>query len=178
MKFFKGMRHSAEVRAKMSAAHSHPRKPYVLKNSEDGCLICVSHKVDVNGINMITVRKKRVKMLRYMWEQRFGKIPEGLVLRHSCDNARCLNFDHVSLGTSKDNTQDAVVRGRIAYGERQGSAKLNDEIAVDIYKSNESNQFLAEKYRVSKSTIRSIKTGLNWSRATKGFVDVRRHRTT
>ena len=38
--------------------------------------------------------------------------PDGFMILHSCDNPSCCNPDHLSLGTAKDNAQDAVRRGR------------------------------------------------------------------
>ena len=37
---------------------------------------------------------------------------EGLVVRHRCDNPRCINPDHLELGTQRDNILDCVRRGR------------------------------------------------------------------
>lgn len=37
----------------------------------------------------------------------------GLVARHTCDNPRCVNPDHLVEGTQKDNIGDAVQRGRL-----------------------------------------------------------------
>ena len=34
------------------------------------------------------------------------------VARHTCDNPRCINPDHLVLGTQRDNLQDQVDRGR------------------------------------------------------------------
>lgn len=41
-----------------------------------------------------------------------GQIPKGLVVRHSCDVAGCLNVGHMQLGTQADNMRDKVERGR------------------------------------------------------------------
>lgn len=49
---------------------------------------------------------------RYFYEQLHGKIPKGLVVRHTCDNPLCLNPDHLILGTVDENVQDRSERAR------------------------------------------------------------------
>ena len=50
---------------------------------------------------------------RAMWIQTFGPIPEGACVCHKCDNGKCVNPDHLFLGTRSDNMKDAYVKGRI-----------------------------------------------------------------
>lgn len=63
--------------------------------------------------NFCTVRTppKTVLAHRYAYEQTHGPIPEGLVLRHRCDNPPCCNPAHLLPGTGAENTQDAIERG-------------------------------------------------------------------
>lgn len=37
---------------------------------------------------------------------------DGVVVRHRCDNPRCINPEHMELGSQRDNINDAVERGR------------------------------------------------------------------
>lgn len=41
-----------------------------------------------------------------------GSVPEGMVVMHTCDNPPCVNPDHLTLGTWRDNTQDSISKGR------------------------------------------------------------------
>ena len=49
---------------------------------------------------------------RLMWAMHNGPIPEGVVVRHRCDNPPCVNPDHLELGTHDQNMQDMVDRKR------------------------------------------------------------------
>jgi hypothetical protein len=55
-------------------------------------------------------RKNRAH--RFSYEVYKGEIPQGLLVLHSCDNPRCVNPDHLRVGTSYDNTQDKISRNR------------------------------------------------------------------
>jgi hypothetical protein len=43
-----------------------------------------------------------------------GKIPKGKYICHSCDNKKCVNPDHLWVGTQKENMQDMIKKGRKA----------------------------------------------------------------
>jgi hypothetical protein len=49
---------------------------------------------------------------RKIYEECYGSIPEGLVVRHKCDNPPCVNPNHLELGTTRQNNEDRVRRGR------------------------------------------------------------------
>lgn len=87
------------------------------------------------------------------------------VIRHECDNPRCLNPAHLLLGTQLDNVQDSVQRNRAirSPGAANGRAKLTDQSVREIRASSLLGIQLATKYGVSSTVISQIKSGKLWS---------------
>jgi len=44
--------------------------------------------------------------------------PGPLVVMHACDNRSCINPDHLSVGTARDNVRDMIAKGRAVHKER------------------------------------------------------------
>lgn len=104
------------------------------------------------------------KAHRYSYEMHNGTIPDGMCVCHTCDVPRCVNPDHLFLGTPQDNSNDCVAkgRGRSLRGEKHGSAKLLDADAVDIrtfLTLGAKQKDIAEAYGVSQQTVSDIKRG-------------------
>lgn len=56
--------------------------------------------------------KGMIKAHRLSWEMRFGPIPKGLQVCHSCDNPACVRPDHLFVGTQSDNQKDCEKKKR------------------------------------------------------------------
>jgi len=66
-----------------------------------------------NGYGAIKYKGKICGTHRVSFEIANGKIPDGLLVCHKCDNKKCVNPNHLFLGTYKDNTQDCLKKGRM-----------------------------------------------------------------
>jgi hypothetical protein len=78
-----------------------------------------------NGYVQVDTRdngtKRRVYAHRLAYELVHGPIPAGLSVLHSCDNPRCVNPAHLSVGTQRDNVHDAIRKGRFHAHYRSGA---------------------------------------------------------
>ncbi|OLL21598.1 hypothetical protein BKE56_015630 [Rhodococcus sp. M8] len=124
-------------------------------------------KSNRSGYGIIQIEGRRVRVHRLSYEVHVGPIPDGMIVRHTCDNPPCLNPHHLQLGTQDDNMQDMKVRGRSSRGVARSNHKLTDRQVMEINsRSSETSKSLAREYGVSEWTIRGIRTGKRWSHVT------------
>lgn len=109
---------------------------------------------------------------RAAYEMAFGKIPEGLVVRHKCDVRNCINPDHLEVGTHKQNTADAIERGRFSMppvmkGESNPRTKLSTADVIDIFLTNDSHASAAKRYGVTSTMVGYIRRRQSWQDVTQ-----------
>jgi hypothetical protein len=106
---------------------------------------------------------KRAHRLAY--EKYVGPIPEGVIVRHSCDVRHCVRPDHLLLGSPADNSQDMKDRARQARGESHSQVKLTEAAVREIREmlvQGHTQRFIAERMRISQTTVCDIKRGKSW----------------
>lgn len=94
-----------------------------------------------------------------------GPIQDNLLICHKCDNRRCVNPDHLFLGTAHDNMQDMILKGRarVPTGDRHVASKLTDYQCSEVVRLNGTGQYshrqLATMFGVCQATIWAITSG-------------------
>lgn len=115
-----------------------------------------------NGYGQVSRDCKPAYSHRVAWELANGPIPAGLYVLHKCDNRKCVNPDHLFLGTLQDNVADMVRKGRHASGNKNGRRKLSSDQIDAIRRSDDVQTKIAARFGVSQANVSTIKAGRSW----------------
>jgi hypothetical protein len=140
----------------------------IAKNNDNGCWEYTGAKVDGYGQFMLFLngKRKNVRAHRLSWEIHNSDIPEELVVCHRCDNRKCVNPEHLFLGTKAENSSDMVSKGRQAKWERNNRAKITKddvERIVFLRDSGYTCKQVGEIFGLSKSQVSKIHNRQFWN---------------
>jgi hypothetical protein len=140
----------------------------------DGCWEWAGY-IDEDGYGIFKINGNPLRAHRISYLLLVGPIPPGLLVCHKCDNRKCVNPDHLFLGTHLDNSIDCIKKGRRAKhpkqparpnccGEKIPSHKLTNNQVIEIRSLLEVTPVrkLARMYHVAPITIRDIKLNRSW----------------
>ena len=88
----------------------------VAKGSPEGCWDWLGGTA--SGYGKISWQGKVVSAHRLAYTLTYGEIQQGMCVMHTCDNPRCCNPQHLTLGTVKDNNRDRRDKQR-SHTDRQ-----------------------------------------------------------
>lgn len=127
---------------------------------------CWEYPIQTQGdYPKVKVDGKTWKANRFVWFLTHG-YDTPMIVRHTCDNSHCVNPNHLLEGTTWDNAQDAVERGRNAKGESHGMAKLTE---VDVQNIRQllqeglTHRNIAKFHNVARTAVTSIARGKTWT---------------
>lgn len=109
-------------------------------------------------------KNKHINGHRIAYMIKYGDIPHGKIVRHKCDNSKCINPEHLEIGSHQDNMRDKDERGRTVKGEIHHASKLTNTQAIEIFnnKGVKSLSQLATDYGISKQSVSSIWKKESW----------------
>lgn len=141
-----------------------------------------SRGLDASGYGKFTVKKRTVKLHRFIWELFTGEaVPQGKYVLHTCDVRSCCNPEHLFLGTQKENMLDASRKGRLRgwvgtrpTGIDSATSKLSLGQAEEIRNKYEEisprwgdcsrvMKNIGKDYGVGFTTVRDILAGRRWA---------------
>lgn len=110
---------------------------------------------------------------RVSWEIHNGMpVPAGKIVCHKCDVRKCVNPNHLFIGTHAENTADMLKKGRGITGCRltrqpkKPKARLteNDVIRIreEYVKGQETQLSIAHRYGVTGTTVQNILQRKTW----------------
>jgi len=119
--------------------------------------------INFHGYGQKMIAKKNFRAHRIFYQKYKGRIPAGLCVLHKCDNKKCVNPEHLFLGTDQDNATDCIRKGRTARGSKQHVSKLNASQVLQIRKDRRPQKLIAKAYGVTPTCIMYIQKRRNWA---------------
>lgn len=131
-------------------------------NQESGCWEWQKSKSGA-GYGQIRFRGVPFSAHRMSYVIHKGEIPDGMYILHSCDNRSCVNPDHLSVGTCKENLHEMFSKGRHnRWSHGKGLNSLTEDQVIEIKRSSDTDRITAEKYGVSMVHVANIRRGVAW----------------
>lgn len=111
------------------------------------------------GYPTVGIKGQSFRLNRYSYELFIGPIPDGVSVLHQCDNALCVNPEHLFLGTQLDNMKDMLRKGRHPRTKFSPAQVLD---LIDRIKNGATRKGLARELGVHVHTIQAILKGVTW----------------
>ena len=141
----------------------------VKKSGADKCWNWLAY-VNDDGYGIVGFKGKSIGAHRASWWIRHGVLPKRpICVLHSCDNPRCVNPNHLWLGTQADNVIDCARKGRIRLGDRRGEKspispfKNADVLEIRRLAKHMTCTAISKKYKVCRQSIDAIVHRRTWT---------------
>lgn len=139
-------------------------------NNETGCIEWALG-LDKDGYGKAQIKRKTLRPHRIAWEEENGEIADGYYVCHKCDNRKCINVDHLFLGSHKDNMEDMKYKGRGHAGEKNHMSILSESQIKEIREMGNGSykrpyqKEIAEMFGISRGHVSKILTADCWQEA-------------
>lgn len=93
-----------------------------------------------------------------------GRIPEGKMVLHMCNNDKCINHLHLKFGDHAENMKDRDDSGRTTKGVNHGMCRLSEDNVryIKFNPDKKTASELAKEFDCTKANISRIQVGKTW----------------
>lgn len=131
---------------------------------ETGCRNWIGGLRDTNpkkSYGVVYIKNKTMAAHRVSYEVFKGEKPGELLVCHKCDNPRCINPDHLFLGTALDNHNDCYNKGR---HKGNGTKLTYNEAALikNFWVGRLPSRWIRKMYGINRVSIFKIVRGKSW----------------
>jgi hypothetical protein len=129
------------------------------------------HSMSKWGYGMVRRNGRNMHSHRASYIAFNGPIPSGMVICHKCDNRKCVNPDHLFVGTQKENLADARMKGRMfdppqRRGEQNNKSKLSEADVAKIrsmVSCGIGKTAIGRMFGIHRETVRRAAEGRTWA---------------
>lgn len=155
--------------SKSCESKNHPPQdplPRFLNNieiSDSGCWEWTA-SILRNGYGNFSVNNKVTCVHRWAYQHYIGPIQKGLFVCHSCDNRKCVNPDHLFIGTHGDNIRDASKKGRLKNIKRNPHHLTESQVVeiIKLLQFSKAYSSIAKIFSISRQAIYLIDHNRSW----------------
>ncbi len=105
-------------------------------------------------------RSVRAHRLSYVLTNR-DVLGGQVLVCHKCDVRRCVNPDHLFVGTNEDNVADCLAKGRTARGKANGMMRITDAKVLEIRRRVDLSHVKAgQEFGLSDGYVRRLRAGI------------------
>lgn len=112
-----------------------------------------STKIKVEGVN------KTQRLSRLFYALYVSSIPEGAIIRHKCNNNKCIRPSHLIHGNYADNARDRIDSGPETPGKIKITAEIVKNSILPMLEAGTSVKDIAETLNATVLQISRINTG-------------------
>jgi hypothetical protein len=136
------------------------------RKDESGCWIWIASCAG-QGYGQIKLpgERRQIYAHRLSYLIHKGELPDGKQICHTCDNPKCVNPDHLFVGTSQDNHNDMTKKKRHTYGEKSATAKATTKDVLQMkamIQAGVPQTKIASLFGLHQSTISKINRAERW----------------
>lgn len=113
-----------------------------------------------SGYGAFKLNGKTVDAHRISYQLHIGEIPENMCVCHKCDNRKCVNPEHLFLGTHSDNMKDAFNKKRLIV-PLTGRFKENNEPKNSLLTDRKEIKELKLLLQIRTKSLKKLSEELN-----------------